>query len=122
MYLNHLNGSVDLSSIDELVELTIVVDDNSSTFLSFLLQNYINFPDNSCNNELFLQCIINNPAIDCYLLDQQHTTGKYLIQLFVKSLSMANPPGFVNYPFMASTDLFLHCCRVIEAMLNCIVE
>lgn len=101
-----------LSSIETLEELTILFDDNSSSLFSFLLQNIFNYPANHYNNELLLQCIIQNPAVDYSIINSENATGKYLIQVFVKSLSMANPHGMINHSFITTTNIYLHCCRV----------
>lgn len=102
-----------LSSLETLEELTVLFDDNSSSLFSFLLQNIFNYPANHWNSELLLQCIIQNPAIDYSIINSENATGKYLIQVFVKSLSMANPPGMINHAFITTTNIYLHCCRVI---------
>ena len=113
MYLSLSPFSLDVKSLQELTDIIILQDDVSSSLLSYLLQTYFNYSHNQWNNELFLQILIANPHIDAILLDSSLSTGQFLSQIFVKSLFIQNPPHQVNSTFIAATNLFLHCCRVL---------
>ena len=99
-------------NFSSLQSIEILNDDTTIHLIDYFVQSTFLYPQ--CPSLLsFLEALLNCNAVICDgIVNNESTSGKYLIQTFHKSLSL--PPGEqgVARNFVVASSFYLTCCRV----------
>ncbi len=99
-------------NFSSLQAIEILNDDTTIHFVDYFVQSTFLYPD--CASFFsFLDALLNcNAAICDGVVNNDSTSGKYLIQTFHKALFL--PPGEqgVARSFVVASSFYLTCCRV----------
>lgn len=110
-------SSVVAPNFSSLQSIEILNDDTTIHFIDYIVQSTFLYPQ--CSSLLsFLDALLHSNAVICDgIVNNDSTSGKYLIQTFHKSLAL--PPGNhgIARNFAVVSSFYLTCCRVMVLFL-----
>ena len=101
-----------IHSVEPLQQIDVVDAGTQNSLLSYLLQTYFIYRNNSANKSLLLEMVSANVLVCDAVVNDANSSGKYLLQIFAKAIFIENSENSVSQNFLRSSDIYLTCCKV----------
>ena len=101
-----------IHSVEPLQQIDVVDAGNQISLLSYLLQTYFIYRNNSANKSLLLEMVSANVLVCDAVVNDANSSGKYLLQIFAKAIFIEYSENSVSQNFLRSSDIYLTCCKV----------